>query len=91
MAMLAINQRPDRGKVFLLQIRHHDSYTSRVATIPGPELRVSNGRPQDVDPARRELYLSDEEFQAVFGMAVADFLKQPKWKQQNAKKAKDLF
>eukprot|EP00439_Symbiodinium_sp_Y106_P038810 s7438_g4.t1 len=55
------------------------------------ELRVSNGRPQDVDPARRELYLSDEEFQAVFGMAVADFLKQPKWKQQNAKKAKDLF
>ena len=55
------------------------------------ELRVSSGRPQDVDPAKRELYLSEEDFQVVFGMATADFLKQPKWKQQNAKKSKDLF
>ncbi|CAE7805019.1 VLN1 [Symbiodinium necroappetens] len=52
------------------------------------ELRVSSGRPEDVDPAKRELYLSEEDFQAVFGMAMADFLKQPKWKQQNAKKSK---
>ncbi|CAE7716360.1 VLN1 [Symbiodinium sp. CCMP2456] len=52
------------------------------------ELRVSSGRPEDVDPAKRELYLSEDDFQAVFGMAMADFLKQPKWKQQNAKKSK---
>ncbi|CAE7237840.1 VLN1 [Symbiodinium sp. CCMP2592] len=55
------------------------------------ELRVSSGRPQDVDPAKRELYLSEADFQVVFGMPMADFLKQPKWKQQNAKKSKDLF
>ncbi|CAE7196605.1 VIL1 [Symbiodinium pilosum] len=55
------------------------------------ELKVSKGRPEDVDPARREAYLSDEDFKAVFGMPLADFNKQPKWKQQNAKKAKDLF
>ena len=34
-----------------------------------------------------QLLLSLASLQAVFGMAVADFLKQPKWKQQNAKKA----
>jgi len=48
-------------------------------------------RPADVDPSRRELYLSDSDFQAVFGCLPADFLKLPKWKQQNAKKEKGLF
>ncbi|CAE8654430.1 unnamed protein product, partial [Polarella glacialis] len=55
------------------------------------ELRSSNTRPDDVDPARRELYLTDSDFQAMFGASPADFLKMPKWKQQNLKKAKDLF
>eukprot|EP00438_Fugacium_kawagutii_P008027 Skav209178 [mRNA] locus=scaffold1137:480103:486872:- [translate_table: standard] len=55
------------------------------------ELKASQGslaarrRPADVDPARREQYLSDSEFQSVFGMSLEDFKKQPKWKQQNAK------
>lgn len=43
------------------------------------------GRPADVDPARREQYLSESDFQRLFGMSMADFQKQPKWKQQNAK------
>lgn len=55
------------------------------------ELKASQGRPADVDPARREQYLSESDFQSLFGMSMADFLKQPKWKQQNAKKSKDLF
>jgi len=55
------------------------------------ELKASKGRPADVDPARREQYLSDSDFQSVFGMSFADFQKSPKWKQQNAKKSKDLF
>eukprot|EP00435_Cladocopium_sp_Y103_P031945 s726_g8.t1 len=55
------------------------------------ELKASQGRPADVDPARREQYLSDSDFQSLFGMSMADFQKQPKWKQQNAKKSKDLF
>ncbi|CAM9268509.1 unnamed protein product [Phaeothamnion confervicola] len=44
-----------------------------------------------VDSARRELYLSDPEFKEVFGMSKADFEALPKWKQQAAKKVKDLF
>jgi len=47
--------------------------------------------PDDVDPARKECYLSDEEFETVFGFSVAEFAKMPKWKQQNAKRANDLF
>mmetsp|Transcript_57593 Transcript_57593/g.136947 ORF Transcript_57593/g.136947 Transcript_57593/m.136947 type:complete len:375 (+) Transcript_57593:168-1292(+) len=48
-------------------------------------------RPDTVDPARKEEYLSDEEFQTVFGMSLPDFQKLPKWKQSNIKKAKELF
>lgn len=50
-----------------------------------------NKRPQEVDPARRELYLSDAEFQTVFGMDLNAFSALPKWKQQNLKKSKELF
>eukprot|EP00913_Durusdinium_trenchii_P013738 g12899.t1 len=50
------------------------------------ELKASQGRPPDVDPARREMYLSEADFAAVFGMPMAEFQKQPKWKQQNAKR-----
>merc|ERR1719313_1866621 len=49
------------------------------------------GKPKDVDPAKREQYLSDDDFQTIFGMDRAAFGALPKWKQNNAKKAKDLF
>jgi len=55
------------------------------------ELKVSKGKPPEVDPASRERYLSDADFQSIFGMSLPEFQKLPKWKQQNAKKAKDLF
>ncbi|CAK9109442.1 unnamed protein product [Durusdinium trenchii] len=58
---------------------------------PHEELKVSRGKPPDVDPAKRELYLSESDFKSIFGMTIWDFQKLPKWKQQNAKKAKDLF
>merc|ERR1712137_314824 len=48
-------------------------------------------RPSDVDPANKEKYLSDEEFQTVFGMHSGDFAALPKWKQQKLKKEKQLF
>ncbi|XP_039127866.1 villin-2-like [Dioscorea cayenensis subsp. rotundata] len=40
---------------------------------------------------RREIYLSDEEFQTVFGMTKELFYQQPKWKQDLQKKNADLF
>eukprot|EP00438_Fugacium_kawagutii_P001261 Skav224309 [mRNA] locus=scaffold227:124330:130598:+ [translate_table: standard] len=68
------------------------------------ELKVSSDKPPDVDPAaqaavscgfpdkaKREQYLSSADFQSIFGMTLPEFQKLPKWKQQNAKKAKELF
>lgn len=56
------------------------------------ELKQPTGvRPSDVDPATKEQYLSEDDFKAVFGVTVAEFGKLPKWKQQNMKKAKELF
>merc|ERR1712032_554422 len=48
-------------------------------------------RPADVDPSRQEQYLSNEDFESVFGMSPDSFSKMPKWKQQNLKKTKELF
>jgi len=49
------------------------------------------GHPAGVDPACKEDHLTDEEFLTVFGMSMADFKKLAKWKQQKAKKEKNLF
>jgi len=58
---------------------------------PLEALKSGGDRPADVDPSRRELYLSDVDFEALFGMSCEAFLKQPRWKQQNQKKDKQLF
>ncbi|NXS67271.1 VILI protein, partial [Pandion haliaetus] len=47
--------------------------------------------PRGVDPSRKEYYLSDQDFQAVFGMSHSAFGKLPLWKQQKLKKDKGLF
>jgi hypothetical protein len=39
----------------------------------------------------QEEYLSEEEFEVVFGMDKEDFRAMPPWKRINAKKAKGLF
>ncbi|XP_030344353.1 villin-1 isoform X2 [Strigops habroptila] len=47
--------------------------------------------PRGVDPSRKECHLSDEDFQAVFGMSRSAFSSLPLWKQQTLKKDKGLF
>jgi gelsolin len=47
--------------------------------------------PDDVHPDEKEKHLSDADFQEAFGMSKSDFEKQPKWKQQAAKKDAGLF
>ncbi|NXO33220.1 VILI protein, partial [Locustella ochotensis] len=47
--------------------------------------------PRGVDPSRKEDHLSDEDFQAVFGMNRSAFSNLPLWKQQKLKKDKGLF
>mmetsp|Transcript_10869 Transcript_10869/g.24675 ORF Transcript_10869/g.24675 Transcript_10869/m.24675 type:complete len:415 (+) Transcript_10869:114-1358(+) len=45
----------------------------------------------DVDPVRREDWLSDEDFVKVFDMPRPDFQALPKWKRDSKKKAAKLF
>ena len=47
--------------------------------------------PEGVDPARKEEYLSDTEFQKVFGKTKEEFLKLPAWKRVREKQAKKIF
>jgi len=44
-----------------------------------------------IDSKRRETYLSDSEFQTVFGVTKEEFYQQPRWKQDQQKKKADLF
>jgi len=54
-------------------------------------LKAPGPYPADVRAGARELHLSDDEFAAVFAVSKADFLRQPKWKQDNKKKQLGLF
>lgn len=45
----------------------------------------------DIDPTKRETYLSEEEFLSVFGMSKVQFYTLPKWKQDQRKLHLDLF
>ncbi|NWX33811.1 VILI protein, partial [Notiomystis cincta] len=47
--------------------------------------------PRGVDPSRKENHLSDEDFQAAFGMNRSAFSSLPLWKQQKLKKDTGLF
>jgi hypothetical protein len=44
-----------------------------------------------IDYKRRETYLSDSEFQTVFGITKEEFYQQPGWKQELQKRKHDLF
>ncbi|XP_020211398.1 villin-3 isoform X1 [Cajanus cajan] len=44
-----------------------------------------------IDLKRREAYLSDKEFESVFGMSKEAFSKLPRWKQDMLKRKVDLF
>jgi len=45
----------------------------------------------EIDPSRKESYLSDAEFSSLFGMDKDSFYGQAQWKQNKAKKAHKLF
>ncbi|URD82052.1 Villin headpiece domain, partial [Musa troglodytarum] len=55
-------------------------------------LRATSSNPvRGIDYKRREVYLSDAEFQTVFGMTKELFYQQPQWKQDVQKRKKELF
>jgi hypothetical protein len=55
------------------------------------QLSDNSSLPDTVDLTKKEQYLTDEDFQTVFGMARAEFSSLPKWKQLNKKKEVGLF
>ena len=60
-------------------------------TIPYGKLKAKQFGGVDVDKAKLETYLSNEEFFAQFKMSRAEFASKPAWKQRNMKKAAGLF
>jgi len=56
-----------------------------------PLADLQKGVPDKVNPAVKELYLADDEFQKLFKTTKVEFDKQPKWKKDQAKKANKLF
>ncbi|KAL1185879.1 hypothetical protein V6Z11_A01G141000 [Gossypium hirsutum] len=65
---------------------------TRSCTYSYDQLKSKSENPvTGIDFKRRETYLSDEEFETVFGMPKEAFYKLPKWKQDLQKKEVDLF
>ena len=60
-------------------------------TYPYALLRDKTKRPADVDPAKREAYLSDSEFLDLFKLSKADFGKLPEWRKKALKTPLMLF
>ncbi|KAH8485580.1 hypothetical protein H0E87_027130 [Populus deltoides] len=62
------------------------------STFRYDQLKAHSDNPvKGIDFKRREAYLSDEEFQTIFGVTKEAFYKMPKWKQDMQKKKFDLF
>ncbi|XP_027624270.1 villin-like protein isoform X1 [Tupaia chinensis] len=47
--------------------------------------------PEGVDPARKEFYLSDSDFQDIFGKSKEEFYSMAKWRQQREKQQLGFF
>uniref|UniRef100_A0A803VCP5 Villin-1 n=1 Tax=Ficedula albicollis TaxID=59894 RepID=A0A803VCP5_FICAL len=60
-------------------------------TDPPVSRHLAEDLPRGVDPSRKEDHLSNEDFQAAFGMNRSAFSSLPLWKQQKLKKDKGLF
>ncbi|KAL7865439.1 hypothetical protein SRHO_G00106860 [Serrasalmus rhombeus] len=67
--------------------------TTNLPIYPAEDLvnRLAEDLPKGVDPAKKEEYLSEEEFNLVLGISRLEFYSMPLWKQQNLKKDKGLF
>ncbi|XP_062255171.1 advillin [Platichthys flesus] len=53
--------------------------------------KLPNELPEGVDPTKKEKYLSDSDFDSVFGISKDDFAQLPQWKQLKMKKEKGMF
>uniref|UniRef100_A0A672REX1 Villin like n=1 Tax=Sinocyclocheilus grahami TaxID=75366 RepID=A0A672REX1_SINGR len=54
-------------------------------------VKTPNQLPQGVDPEKREEYLTDAEFENLFGCTRDNFQRLPKWRQNDLKKKAGMF
>ena len=66
-------------------------HISDAGFIPYSALKDAQDLPSRVDPAKKELSLSDEEFDSTFGMDKVAFSSLPTWKRNAKKKEVGLF
>ncbi|KAK3611747.1 hypothetical protein CHS0354_014091 [Potamilus streckersoni] len=66
---------------------------SEVAKYPIEQLQVPADQlpPGVTDPSNKEIHLTSEEFEKVFGMKYSKFISQPEWKRKELKKKAGLF
>ena len=67
---------------------HADPATKK---YPVELLKDKEKRPNDVNQAKKEMYLSEADFETVFGMTMAKYGELPGWKKSNEKKRVGLF
>uniref|UniRef100_A0A8C9WV65 Advillin n=1 Tax=Sander lucioperca TaxID=283035 RepID=A0A8C9WV65_SANLU len=53
--------------------------------------KLASELPEGVDPTQKEKYLSDSDFNNIFGITKDNFASMPQWKQLKMKKEKGLF
>ncbi|XP_044893820.1 villin-like protein isoform X4 [Felis catus] len=73
---------------------HHSSPRPTInGSLPRERLmhRAVEDLPEGVDPARKEFYLSDSDFQEIFGKSKEEFYSMAKWRQQQEKQQLGFF
>ncbi|XP_036122190.1 villin-like protein [Molossus molossus] len=73
---------------------YHNSPRSMIdGGLPREQLmyKTAKNLPVGVDPAQKEFYLSDSDFQDIFGKSKEEFYGMAKWKQQQQKKQLGFF
>ncbi|WOH06479.1 hypothetical protein DCAR_0625907 [Daucus carota subsp. sativus] len=74
------------------KVEQEENGSGSQITFDYERLKAKSDNPvTGIDFKQREAYLSDEEFQTIFGMLKEAFYKLPKWKQDMLKKKVDLF
>jgi len=60
-------------------------------TIPFEDLKANKDLPSNVDLQKKELYLSEADFNKYLNMSKSQFMGLPKWKQDKVKKELGIF
>jgi len=60
-------------------------------TIPFEDLKANRDLPSNVDLQKKELYLSEADFNKYLNMSKSQFMGLPKWKQDKVKKELGIF